>query len=60
MPNKKVIKLTDKEICDKWLINKNINPETSRKIKETGLVYKKLEKKCLVKKPKETFIKSPI
>ena len=54
------IKLTDKEICDKWLVNKNINPITSRKIKETGDIYKKLEKKCLVKKPKETSIKSPI
>lgn len=37
----------EKEICDKWLLNKNINPETSRKIKETGQVYKKLAKKCL-------------
>ena len=48
MPNKKV-KLTDIEICEKWLLNKNINPETSRKIKETGEVYKKLAKKCLKK-----------
>jgi len=39
-------KLTQKNICDKWLINKNINPETMRKIKENGPVYKKLEKKC--------------
>jgi hypothetical protein len=46
MPNKKV-KLNDIDICNKWLINKNINPETSRKIKETGAIYKKLAKKCL-------------
>jgi hypothetical protein len=39
-------KLTQKELCDKWLINKTINPETSRKIKENGEVYKKLEKLC--------------
>ena len=52
MPIKKV-KLTKKEICEKWLLNKNINPETSRKIKETGNVYKQLEKKCLTKKQKK-------
>jgi hypothetical protein len=39
-------KLTEKDICDKWLKNKTINPETSRKIKENGTVYKKLLKKC--------------
>jgi hypothetical protein len=39
-------KLTKKELCDKWLKNKTINPETSRKIKENGAVYKELEKKC--------------
>jgi hypothetical protein len=39
-------KLTKKEICDKWLINKTINPKTSRKIKENGAIYKELEKKC--------------
>ena len=37
-------KLTEKEICYKWLVNKTINPETSRKIKEDGAVYKKLNK----------------
>ena len=46
---KKDVKITQKELCDKWLINKNINPETSRKIKENGEVYKKLEKLCSVK-----------
>ena len=39
-------KLTQKEICDKWLQDKNINPETKRKITENGEVYKKLSKKC--------------
>jgi hypothetical protein len=39
--------LTKKDICDKWLINKNINPLTSRKISETGTIYKKLVKKCI-------------
>ena len=43
----KTVKLNTKEICNKWFLNKNINPETMRKIKETGDVYKKLAKKCL-------------
>ena len=47
-------KLTQKEICDKWLQDKNINPETKRKITENGEVYKKLSKKCsLNQKPKK-------
>jgi hypothetical protein len=46
-------KLTKKELCDKWLINKNINPETSRKIKENGEVYKKLEKLCSLNQNKK-------
>ena len=48
--------LTEKEICYKWLENKTINPETSRKIKENGPMYKKLQKKCSLnpKKTKET------
>ena len=40
-------KITKKDICDKWFINKNINPLTMRKISETGAIYKKLEKKCI-------------
>ena len=52
MPIKKKVKLTEKEICDKWLNNKNVNPETSRKIKETGDIYKKLVIKCLKKNNK--------
>jgi hypothetical protein len=42
-------KLTQKDLCNKWLANKTINPETSRKIKENGEVYKKLSKLCSVK-----------
>lgn len=32
--------------CQEWIDNKNINPETGRKIKKDGPVYKKLEKEC--------------
>jgi len=39
-------KLPEKDICDKWLQNKTINPLTMRKISETGSIYKKLVKKC--------------
>ncbi len=46
-------KLNQKEICDKWLLNKTINPETLRKIKENGDVYKKLEKKCSLNQKEE-------
>ena len=42
----KEVKLTDSQICNKWLENKNINPKTSRKIKETGAIYKELSKLC--------------
>ena len=38
-------KLT-KELCDKWSENKNINPITLKKIKDTGLIYKTLKSKC--------------
>ena len=41
--------LNEKEICEKWLENKNINPKTSRKITEKGVIYKKLSKECSVK-----------
>jgi hypothetical protein len=49
-------KLNQKNICDKWLINKNINPETMRKIKENGPVYKKLEKKCSLNQKNQSDI----
>jgi hypothetical protein len=39
-------KLNQKEICDIWLKNKNINPETLRKIKENGPLFKKIQKRC--------------
>ena len=42
------IKITQNEICNKWLANKNVNPETMRKITETGAIYKKLEKKAKI------------
>lgn len=49
------------DICIKWLKNKGINPETGRKIKVNGPIYKKLEKKCGVekidKKPKKKLQK---
>jgi hypothetical protein len=40
--------------CKKWLLNKNINPITNRKIKETGKIYKMFEKLC---NEKEDMIK---
>jgi hypothetical protein len=49
LKNVKQNKLNKSEICNKWLANKNINPETSRKIKETGAIYKKLFKECSIK-----------
>ena len=45
---KKAVKLPDKELCNKWIDNKNVNPETLRKIKETGAVYKKIAKKYII------------
>ena len=40
-------------ICDKWLKNPLINPETNRKIKENGPKYKQLKKLCVKKEVKE-------
>ena len=34
------------DICKEWLKNKNINPETKRKIKDTSPIYKKYLKLC--------------
>ena len=56
---KKDIKIAQKDLCDKWLANKTINPETSRKIKENGDVYKKLEKLCSVKSSSNSFKTAP-
>jgi len=36
----------DLKNCKEWKLNKNINPETKRKIKNNGPVYKKYEKLC--------------
>ena len=44
--NKKSLNITD-ELCKKWIKNKNINPETKRKISSTGNIYKQYYKKCL-------------
>jgi len=49
LKNVKEKELTKSKICNKWLMNKNINPETSRAIKETGAIYKKLFKECSTK-----------
>ena len=49
--------LTKKEICDKWLKDKTINPQTSRKIKENGAVYKELQKKCSLNQKPKTKVK---
>jgi hypothetical protein len=59
---KKDVKITQKDLCDKWLTNKTVNPETSRKIKENGEVYKKLEKLCSVKslKSSSSFKTAPL
>lgn len=46
-------KLTEKEICDKWILDKTVNPETTRNIKENGEVYKKLEKLCSLNQNKK-------
>ena len=50
-------KLTKQELCDKWLQDKTINPETKRKIKENGTIFNKLSKKC---SPKETLTQKDI
>ena len=49
-PIKPKPKKINNSFCDKWLANKLINPETSRKIKENGPTYKKFVKLCLKNK----------
>ena len=49
--NKKIdikndIKNDDKKFCKEWINNKNVNPETKRKIKDTSPIYKKYMKLC--------------
>ena len=41
-----------KNICEEWLKNPNINPETGKTIKKNGVIYKKLLKLCEEKKNK--------
>ena len=38
--------LLTKELCEKWIENKNINPISLRKITENGTIYKTLKSKC--------------
>jgi hypothetical protein len=46
--------------CDKWKKNKTINPETNRKVKEDGPIYKNIEYECsLTKKNCDAFKREP-
>jgi|LakMenE18May11ns_1017448.scaffolds.fasta_scaffold9892115_2 hypothetical protein len=36
----------DEKLCKEWIKNKNVNPETKRKIKDTSPIYKKYLKLC--------------
>ena len=49
---KKTSATKDKELCEKWLKRKTINPVTNRKIKKEGSIYKDYNKKCNSKKEK--------
>uniref|UniRef100_A0A6C0LGE8 2-cysteine adaptor domain-containing protein n=1 Tax=viral metagenome TaxID=1070528 RepID=A0A6C0LGE8_9ZZZZ len=49
---KKTTATKDKELCEKWLKRKTINPVTNRKIKKEGSIYKDYNKKCNSKKEK--------
>ena len=40
------IKTDNKKLCEEWMKNKNINPETKRKIKDTSPIYKNYIKLC--------------
>jgi hypothetical protein len=42
----KINNLITKELCEKWLENKNKNPTSLRKITENGAIYKSLKSKC--------------
>jgi|694.fasta_scaffold28173_5 hypothetical protein len=41
--------------CNLWIINKNVNPLTNRKITSKSPIYKKFEKKCLENKSKDIY-----
>jgi hypothetical protein len=49
---KKTSATKDKELCEKWLKRKTINPVTNRKLKKEGSIYKDYNKKCNSKKEK--------
>ena len=36
----------NEKLCKEWINNKNINPETKRKIKDTSPIYKRYIKLC--------------
>ena len=38
--------ILNKELCQNWIENKNINPITLRKIKDSGTIFKVLKKQC--------------
>jgi hypothetical protein len=50
--NKKTGKKGIINICEQWLNNPNVNPETGKSIKKNGPVYKRLLKLCEEKKSK--------
>ena len=50
--NKQQLETDNKELCDKWLRRKTINPTTGRIISKTGPIYKKYDKICNTKKEK--------
>ena len=46
--------LSRKQICEKWLNDKTVNPRTGRKIEKNGPTYMKLEQECIT-----TIVESP-
>jgi len=38
--------LSEKDMCRKWLLDRNTNPTTGRKIKTDGPMYSKISKQC--------------
>jgi len=58
--NKKTGKKGIINICDEWLNNPNVNPETGKSIKKNGPVFKKLLKLCQEKKNKSKSSSSSV
>ena len=50
-----------KDLCDKWMKNKFINPITNYTIKETGAIYKEFKKDCpkIISNTNTNIIKEP-